>query len=1072
MTCERIIGAGVSLEQRICAEAAHEAPQESPQIIEVAIPSSGTKTITGFVYDEAGDGLPGVNITIKGSTRGVATDLDGSFKIDVSPTDVLEVSFLGYDPYTVTVGDKANFVIPLKPKSNELDEVTIVAFGKQKKSSVVASIETIKASDLRVPASNLTTAFAGKIPGLISYQTSGEPGADNAQFFVRGVTTFGYAKSPLILVDGFESTADDLARMTPDDIESFSILKDASAAVLYGSRGANGIILVTTKSGQEGSKVKINARVDVNVTTPTQMPEMIGGVEYMQLYNQARVSRGKGLLGVFYDEQKIQSTMRGDNPMVYPNVDWYDMLFNKQTVNTKANVNVSGGGKVATYFISAGYDNESGLLKVDKRSNFNNNINIDRFNLRNNVSMKLTSTTTLDTRLQARYEKYTGPATSASTIFQQVMSANPVDFPAVYAPDKANQYTENTLFGNTELPSSALKSNPYAEMLKGYETRDESTVVAQATLLQDLDFLTEGLKFQVKASASTWSRYSNKRSYSPFYYSLALDTYNPITEEYTLYYLNPTGLNAGSNTLGEVAADRNTSTRYYFEGRLNWNRQFGNHSFGAMTVLMVQENLFSSKGGDIFESLPERNVGNSGRLTYDFDDRYFVEFGYGYNGSEKFTGAKQFGFFPSIGAGWLVSNENFWEPVKSAVDLLKFKFTWGLVGNDAIAGRAERFHFLSEINRGGAGFRFGDNMENSYNGYTVGRYANANIGWEVSEKYNIGVELGLLRNAPLKLNVDFFKDNRRNIYMPRTNFPNSGGLEAKVFGNIGELEAKGIDASLDYQQFFNKDFWMTGRVNLTYSTNKYVEYDEPAYKDEYRYRKGHSAGQQWGLVAERLFVDDYEVAISPEQIFNNSKAEAGDIKYLDVNGDGIINSNDQVAMGFPTTPEIQYGFGLSSGYKNFDISFFFQGNARVSFFIDPRGDYDSDDDGIIDSHGIAPFQDRRNALAMVTRGAWTELNPDVHAFWPRLSTEPIENNTQLSSWWLRDGSFLRLKTVEAGYNFSKGIQKIGLENIRAYLSIENLFVISPFKQWDPEMGGNGMGYPLNRRFNVGIQLSF
>ncbi|WP_262482206.1 SusC/RagA family TonB-linked outer membrane protein, partial [Candidatus Symbiothrix dinenymphae] len=407
-----------------------EAPQEAAQIIEVAIPSTGTKTVTGFVYDETGEGVPGSTITIKGSSRGVVTDMDGSFKIDVSPTDVLEVSFLGYDTYTVTVGDKAEFVIPLKPKSNELDEVTIVAFGKQKKSSVVASIETVKVSDLKVPSSNLTSAFAGKIPGLISYQTSGEPGADNAQFFVRGVTTFGYAKSPLILVDGFESTADDLARMTPDDIESFSILKDASAAVLYGSRGANGIILVTTKSGREG-KPKINARVDVNVSTPTALPEMIGAVEYMQLYNQALQSRYPDR-DVYYDEQKIQSTIRGENPMMYPNVDWYDMLFKQQTVNTRANVNVSGGGAVANYFVSVGYENENGLLKVDNRNNFNTNIDINRFNLRNNVIFKLSPTTTLDTRLQARYEKYTGPSVSAGDIFNQVMEGNPVDFPVVY----------------------------------------------------------------------------------------------------------------------------------------------------------------------------------------------------------------------------------------------------------------------------------------------------------------------------------------------------------------------------------------------------------------------------------------------------------------------------------------------------------------------------------------------------------------------------------------------------------------------------------------------------------------
>jgi TonB-linked SusC/RagA family outer membrane protein len=421
----------------------------------------------------------------------------------------------------------------------------------------------------------------------------------------------------------------------------------------------------------------------------------------------------------------------------------------------------------------------------------------------------------------------------------------------------------------------------------------------------------------------------------------------------------------------------------------------------------------------------------------------------------------------------LVSNEKFWEPVKGAVDLLKFKFTWGLVGNDAIAGRTDRFHFLSDVQYGGTnrGYKWGESMSIGYQGYQINRYSNPDIGWEVSEKYNLGLELGLLKNSPLKMQVDVFKDTRRNIYMERVNFPVTAGLEAKIYGNVGEMESKGIDGSIDYQKFFNRDFWLTGRANVTYATNKYVEFDEPEYPYAYLYRKGHSAGQQWGLVAERLFVDDYEVSQSPTQIFEGSIPQAGDIKYTDINGDGKVDSNDQIAMGFPTTPEIQYGFGLSAGYKKFDMSFFFQGNARVSFFIDPRGNYDSDGDGSLDKHGIAPFENRRNALAIVARGSWTETNPDVHAFWPRLSTEEILNNTQQSSWWLRDGSFVRLKSVEAGYNFS-GIKKLGLENFRAYLSIENLFVISAFKQWDPEMGRSGMGYPLNRRFNVGLQLAF
>ncbi|GHT54600.1 SusC/RagA family TonB-linked outer membrane protein [Bacteroidia bacterium] len=1039
------------------AETAHEAPQEAAQIIEVAIPSSGTKTVTGFVYDEDGVGVPGSTITIKGSSRGVVTDVDGSFKIDVSPTDVLEVSFLGYDVYTVAVGDKASFVIPLKPKANELDEVTVVAFGKQKKSSVIASIETIKASDLRVPSSNLTTAFAGKIPGVISYQTTGEPGNDNAKFFVRGVTTFGYKTDPLILIDGFEATTDDLARIQPDDIESFSVLKDASATVLYGARGANGIILVSTKAGREGP-AKINARVDVNVTTPTKLPELMDGVAYMRLYNQTQLSRSPGATP-YYSEQKIYSTSRGENPMIYPNINWYDALFKQQTTNTKANLNVSGGGTVATYYVAGGYENETGLLKVDGRNNYNNNIDINRFHLRSNVIFKLSKTTTLDTRIQGRFEKYTGPYTSASTIFNNVMGSNPVDFPAVYEPDEANRYTKHTLFGSVAPIGGSYRANPYAEMVKGYDTRDENTLTTQATLLQNLDMLTEGLKFQAKVSANTWGLSSSKRTHIPFYYTA--DSYNQITGEYTLLNLNPAGTTGGGQAfLGPVEGTRDATTHYYYEARLNWDRQFDKHSVGAMVVGMAEEYLLTSgASGSIYQTLPERNAGLSGRVTYDYDTRYFAEFAFGYNGSEKFEGSKQFGFFPSIGAGWLASNEAFWESMKEAVSLLKLKFTYGQVGNDAISTRDQRFFFLSNISLGGTPYTWGSMLQNTRNGYTITRYANPDITWELSEKYNLGLELGFFKDEALKIQADVFRDYRSNIYLPRNNFPVSAGLEVDVLqGNVGEVQSQGIDGSIDYQKFFSNDFWLTGRANMTYAVNKYLKLDEPNYKDKYRSQVGNNINQLYGYVAERLFVDAIEIKNAPEQAVGAaSVVAAGDIKYADINGDGKVDPNDMIPLGYPSVPEIQYGFGLSAGYKKFDFSFFFQGNARVSFFIDPNA--------------ISPFSGGRNALSFIGENAWTETNPDVHAFWPRLSIDQVPNNTVASTWWLRDGSFLRLKSIELGYNLPK-IAKIGMQGCRIYFSSENLLTFSSFKLWDPELGGNGLGYPLNRRFNVGLQVSF
>lgn len=1011
------------------------------------------KQISGTVQDDVGLGLPGVSIIIKGTLTGTITDANGEYTIRAAVGDTLFFSFIGKTPVERVVDDRNVINVDLYNDETEIEEVQVVAFGVQKKESVISAIQTVKPAELRQPASNLTTALAGKIPGVISYQTTGEPGADNAQFFVRGVTTFGYKTNPLILIDGFEATPNDLARMEPDNIESFSILKDASATVLYGARGANGIIIVQTKEGREGP-TKVNVRLEAHVATPTSMNELLDGVDYMRLYNEARVSRNP-LLGTYYSEQKIQSTMDGLDPMIYPNINWYDELFKTSTWNKKGNFNVSGGGKVATYYVAGTLDNETGLLKVDPKNNFNNNIDINRAQLRNNVVFKLTPTSKLDVRLQGRFERYTGPSSAASDIFGMVMNSNPVDFPAVYEADEKHAFADHILFGNTFV-SGSLKQNPYAEMVRGYEDRNESSITAMATFSQDLDFVTKGLKFQGKASVNTWSHYSSRRYYEPYYYDL--ETFNQITGDYTLYGLNP---ESGQSYLGDVNPGRDASAHYYYEGRLNWSGSFNKHNLSLMTVGTFEEYLLTGgNSNSIYETLPERNMGNSGRVAYDFDTRYFFEFTYGYNGSEKFAGDKRFGFFPSFGAGYLVSNESFWQPLENVINTLKLKGTYGMVGNDAIAGRADRFFYLSAVSKGGAGYRWGNTFMNEYGGFNISRYANPDITWEVSTKLNLGIEMGFLDNA-LQIQADYFNDYRSQIYLQRQNFPATAGLEAAISGNVGEVRSTGFEGSIDYQYASMKNWWVTGRANFTYATNEYVKLDEKDYADEYLKRQGHNINQWWGLIAERLFVDEAEIANSPKQDFGTY--QAGDIKYKDVNNDGVVNSNDQVPIGFPTVPEIQYGFGLSAGVKNFDASFFFQGNARVSLFINPGTDND----------GIAPFANRRNALTIIAEDYWTETNPNVHAFWPRLSTEPLANNTQTSTWWMRRGDFLRLKTVEMGYNLPKGtFSGLGVENTRIYASGENLLVISPFDLWDPEMGRRGLGYPPNRRFNIGIQVAF
>jgi TonB-linked SusC/RagA family outer membrane protein len=655
------------------------------------------------------------------------------------------------------------------------------------------------------------------------------------------------------------------------------------------------------------------------------------------------------------------------------------------------------------------------------------------------------------------------------------MWSNPVDFPATYKPDEERMYAEHELFGSTLVMTSGsgdniYKVNPYASMVSGYEDRNETRLNLMVTLKQDLDMITENLKFNLKIAADSWGQYTSRRSYIPYYY--ALESYNQVTNEFTLFPLNPYG---GRPYLGDVMPGRDATGKYYYEAILSWNRAFREkHHAGATMVGLMQENLLTGgNSNSIYETLPEKNLGVSGRFTYDFDSRYFIDFSYGYNGSEKFTGSKQFGFFPALAGAWLISNEKFFNGMEDKISLLKLKASWGKGGNDAIAGRSGRFFFLSDISLGDDGssrtdgYRWGETFMNSYRGYRVSRYANPNITWETSTQYNLGMEMSLLKNEAIKFQVDVFKKYTDNIYMVRENFPQSSGLEASISGNVGKMEAHGLDASLDGQYFFNKDVWMQWRSNFTFSTNELVELDEKNYPDEYLKRKGHNSNQQWGLIAERLFVDEAEIANSPRQDFGEYMA--GDIKYKDVNGDGVVNDNDRVAMGYPTVPEIQYGFGPSIGWKNWDISFFFQGNARVSMFIDPTTG-DSDHPG----EGIAPFINYRNALPIIANNYWSETNPNPHAFWPRLSTEQIVNNTQQSSWWLRDASFMRLKNVELGYNVSNipYLTKQNLRNIRLYVTVENAFVLSSFKLWDPEMGRYGLRYPPNRRFNIGVKFDF
>ena len=1017
------------------------------------------KIISGVVNDSYGNPIPGVNILQETQkSNGTVTDFDGNFTISVSGESMLIFSYVGFITKKVETND-SNLEVILEEDLLGLDEVTVVAYGTQKKASVIAAVTSINPEELRVPTSNLTSSIAGRVAGVISYQRSGEPGRDNAEFFIRGVSTFGYARSPLILIDGIETTSTDLARLQPDDIASFSIMKDATATALYGARGANGVILVTTKEGKEGV-VKINVRYEKAYSAPTKSLEIADPVTYMTLHNEALATRNP-LGGRIYSLEKILISQDPNrNIMAYPTVNWFDELLEDYTLNSRFNFNVSGGGKVARYYLAATVNSDNGNLKIDPQNNFNNNINFKRISLRSNVNVNLTSTTEVALKFNGNFDDYIGPLDGGAAIYQKAMQTNPVLYPRFYEPDLQFQNSTHILFGNYGQFGDYL--NPYADMIRGYKDESYNNFLATVEVKQDLGFIAEGLNARILGNTSRYSFYNLERKYNPFYYTLG--NYDFQSDQYTLIALNP---NQGTEYLEYNEGNKVITNATYFEASLNYNTTIDDiHEISGM-IIGISRELKYANAGDLQRSLPYRNLGVSGRFTYSYDERYFSEFNFGYNGSERFAKSERFGFFPSFGFGWYMSNEDFMSSTSDVITKLKLKSTYGLVGNDQIGSAEDRFFYISQVNLndGSMGAPFGNEFSNYINGVSIDRYANDQITWEKAKMLNVGFELGLFNKVDIQ--ADYFTEYRSNILMDRAQVPASMGLQSPIRANVGEASSKGFEMSLDYKDNITNDFFVAVRANFSFATSKYEVFEELDYVSAglpWRSRIGLNLSQPFGYIAERLFIDEADIANSPIQTFGDYMA--GDIKYKDINNDGIIDINDEVPIGYPTTPEIIYGFGTSASYRNFDFSFFFQGSARSSFFVD--------------AYNTSPFIDTsgsaigNNALLSAwANDHWSENDRNLYASWPRLSDQLIDNNNRNSTWWLRDGAFLRLKSIEFGYSFTdKLTEKLGFSAGRVYVSGTNLLTFSKFKLWDIEMGGNGLGYPIQKGANLGLNINF
>jgi TonB-linked SusC/RagA family outer membrane protein len=874
------------------------------------------------------------------------------------------------------------------------------------------------------------------------------------------------------LIDGVEMTTDDLARLTTDDIESFSIMKDANATALYGARGANGVILVNTKEGREG-KVRIQFRAEGSYSTPTQTLDFADPITYMRLHNEAVRTRNP-MTSLPYSSEQILETEKAWNSGVtnpyYPATDWQKMLFNNHTFNHRYNMNVSGGGAIARYYIAASYARDNGIIKMDRRNNFNSNIQIDKYVLRSNINVNLSKTTEAIVRLHGAFDDYSGPLDGGTELYKKAMNSNPVLFPPYYEPDYTNRGAKHILFGNNSQGNlTGPHLNPYSEMVKGYKTSDRTDMLAQFEVKQKFDFILEGLSARALFNVNRYSLLDLKQSYLPYFYEL-LKSDDP--NAYNLYALNP---DSGRETLNLDSNDKKLTSTMYFEGAVQYNREFAKkHTVSGLLVYTLRESLDGSPS-NLQASMPNRNLGLAGRITYGYSSRYFFEANFGYNGSERFAEHERFGFFPSVGGGWIVSNEKFMKPLSKIISKLKLKATYGLVGNDDIGDSKIRFFYLSDVNIQNADRRYSLGYSGGNYipyGVSISRYADPNITWEISRKTNLGLELNLWNS--LELQVDWFMENRSNIMMERKDIPTTMGLQAKPSANIGKANGSGVDISLDYNKSFTKDIWAVFRGNFTYAASKYEIYEEPDYSEvPWRTHKGQKISQEYGFVAERLFLDDEEVYNSPVQ-FDGIGYGAGDIKYKDINNDGIINDNDKVPIGYPKTPEINYGFGISAGFQNLDISCFFQGSARSAFWIDPErvAPFINRSGGNVDAT-LHAFTTNRALLQYWADSHWSEQNRNIYALWPRLSSTVVDNNMKTSTWFMHDGSFLRLKTVEIGYSLPrKWIENLKMHNLRFYASGSNLFVISAFKMWDPEMAGDGLKYPLQRVFNLGVNIEF
>jgi len=995
------------------------------------------KSVSGVVRDRAGTFLINISVGVNGTGRGTVTNAKGEFTIRASKTDSLSFTAVGYVPQLVAVSDNRVLYVTLDTREGSLNDVVVVGFGRQRKISVVGAQSTIKPEELKLPVANINTLLAGRISGVVGVQRSGQPGRNSADIWIRGIATFGGgSSSPLVLVDGVERS---LNNIDPQDIASFTILKDAAGTAVYGVRGANGVVLVTTKSGRVG-KPQVSLDYSEGLSTFVKIPEMADARTYMDAANESFTTRG---LTAKYSPEYIQKTLDGSDPELYPNVDWFNALYKKNAHVRRANMNVSGGSDFLRYYGSVSYYEEGGLLKTGGLESYNADLRFKRVSVTTNVSMNITKTTKLDIGIRGFFTNNNRPFIETQDIFGSAMTTPPTEYPL--------EYTGGFIPGKN--PNGGFR-NPWADLTRrGYTTEFNNSVNSNLQLTQDLSFFTKGLSanasFAFDANnALTTARGKREPTYFP-------DAANPRNADGSLN-LNMTYQGEGNY----LSFNRSNSgnRRFYTQASLNYDNSFGKHRVGGL-ALFYADDYQDQFASSFSASIPERYLGFAGRVTYSYDDRYFLEGNVGYNGSELFTPDNRYGVFPAFGVGWVLSNENFFKPLRGAISYLKFRYSDGITGIGRIDG-GRRFAFLTLLNDDVDGYRFGRDY-NELRGTRVTDYGSSVV-WAESRKQDLGMEFKTL-NDHLSLIVDVFKERRTGIFLQRQSIPLYMGLTNSPYGNLGIVENKGIDGTLEYNGKIGQ-VDVSVRGNITFNRDKLLQNDLPPQKYEWMNRTGHNILSRFGYVAEGLFQSTDEISNSAVP-GDRSNVLPGDIKYKDLNNDGLINSYDQTWIGYGDVPSLVYGFGFNIGYKGFNLGAFFSGQSGA--------------DVMLSGDAIIPFANGAglsNVYSNIT-DRWQEGKSNTNVFYPRLANGEDKNlnNSQSSTWWLRKADFLRMKTLELSYRIPRKVFKDVFKGVTVYTQLFNPFTFSSFKLWDVEStvnSGNGAKYPNIKSYNLGILFNF